>query len=277
MQKPYKHYKLPTIDKINVIKITIICTCTYVHINTEDHYIHEHRSFPYQRILIVYQIKVKIRNNFIPPPIKMVLYLNILANLIINSYFNNSKCIVHYHDNSDNLVHFNDVVTYHLTEEQDMGIEYDEYCSHFLIQHENTTFALEEIEHFIKMNENYTYSDRKYIIILHTEEDLNILFESNLFIFIRDVLIILASFADDDDEIFGPFTIYDTTFDLFTHKYVGESDQNDIILLDAWFSTNLSFKLGNSLFPDKISNQLGRELRAPCYYHTPYAVCEEGK
>lgn len=68
MQKPYKHYKLPTIDKINVIKITIICTCTYVHINTEDHYTHEHRSFPYQRILIVYQIKVKIRNNFIPPP-----------------------------------------------------------------------------------------------------------------------------------------------------------------------------------------------------------------
>lgn len=207
----------------------------------------------------------------------MLLYLNILMELIIEKYFNNSLCLLHYHENTDNLVQLRNIPIYSINGEQNLILDTEQICKHFLLQHDNANEALKSVEYVIGTDHNWNYNYRKYIIILNSKEEFVNFYNSNLLSFVRDVLVIVPSNYDKNETIFGLNTGSVTQFDLYTHRYIGLNNNNDPMLLDTWFSKNLSFKFGNDLFPDKITNQFGRVLRAPCFEHIPYTVCTGGE
>lgn len=206
----------------------------------------------------------------------MLLHLQCMLDLIIENYFNSSLCILHYHENIDNFVHLSKISTYSINGYEHLHLDRQQFCKDFLVQHENANIAFSSLEDAIKIDNNIKYNYRKYIFILNNPEELNSFYKSNLLTFVRDVLVIVPHYYYENENIFEFSSEKVTKFDLYTHQFIGVIGNNDPILLDTWFSTNFSFKFNNNLFPDKITNQLGREFRAPCFHHIPYVDCRTG-
>ncbi|XP_065161853.1 uncharacterized protein [Atheta coriaria] len=82
----------------------------------------------------------------------MLLYLNILMELIIEKYFNNSLCLLHYHENTDNLVQLRNIPIYSINGEQNLildteQISYNSRLSSIMVApiYENDIKTLEEL------------------------------------------------------------------------------------------------------------------------------------
>lgn len=204
------------------------------------------------------------------------MYLNYMINLIFQTYLNNSFCTLHYYDPTEDSVNLETIPTISINGEENLHLDKHELCDHFLVQHKNAKIAFEKIEYVIKMESKRNYSFRKYIIIVNTVKELNNFYKSTILTFVRDVLVVLLHSDKQFKNKFGLVTNNAPIFDLYTHRYVGLSRCNDPLLLDTWFAMNRTFKFGNYLYPNKITNQLGRELRAPCYDHIPFAACKLG-
>nr|CAD7440683.1 unnamed protein product [Timema bartmani] len=63
------------------------------------------------------------------------------------------------------------------------------------------------------------------------------------------------------------------TIQLFTHKYVGKEDSEKPVLLDVW--SQGKFLSGRNLFPDKLSNLMGKPLKYATFTYPPYAITQE--
>lgn len=210
-------------------------------------------------------------------PTFIMLLLNLLINTIVQSYFKNSTCILHYYDYLSDPVHIESIPTIKrkIRGTDNLLLDQTRRCKHFLLHCEDASLAFESTEYVIKKRDGGMYNDRKYIIIVNNAKALEIFFQSFYLTFVRDVLVIYGFHNNTTDPFIFQTNSSDTiiNYHLYTHKYVGLEGINERVLLDIWYPENMSFKFGNNLFPDKISNQQGRELKTICYTTLPYAIC----
>ncbi|XP_044265395.1 uncharacterized protein LOC123011820 [Tribolium madens] len=63
-------------------------------------------------------------------------------------------------------------------------------------------------------------------------------------------------------------------FEIITHQYGHQNKKkiNKTLLLDVWYSHNYSFLHGKDLFPNKLSNQNGRQLKIGTFTYEPYSI-----
>lgn len=195
--------------------------------------------------------------------------LNILVNLIMSQYFNNSICIIYTFDDNKEPVHLSTIPAI-MIDIDHFDLDPDRICRNFLIHCTVASSGLMLVEIFIKLNTDGMYNNRKYVIIIDDEEVFKDFFFNANLNFIRDVLIIYIKNTKDKQDKQQEILLY-------THKYVGVEGNNDPVLLDIWFAKNQSFKYKHNLFPDKVTDQQGRELRVPCMYRLPYSNCDLSK
>lgn len=225
---------------------------------------------------------MQILRNFIT----MNVHLNVLFNIIFNKYFNDTYCIFAFTDNGNNF-HYNGLwpkIQLQIVNETTTQNDIDQFygCHQFLINSNEPRLLFQKVEYLVK-HSTRRFNDRRYLIIPYDVKNVNVknfmrLFKLKEIIYVDDILIVIPNvtkhveqndtvnnFLDelDDDEV---------TFDLITNKYVGIKHHNDTVLIDKWFANNRSFLFNNNLYPDKINNQKGRELRLSTLTYPPYSV-----
>lgn len=57
-------------------------------------------------------------------------------------------------------------------------------------------------------------------------------------------------------------------FRLFTRDLIGNGE----ITLDSWDGMEKNFSIGNNLYPDKLSQQNGKDLKMTTFTYKPYSV-----
>ncbi|RZB40638.1 hypothetical protein BDFB_004034, partial [Asbolus verrucosus] len=102
------------------------------------------------------------------------------------------------------------------------------------------------------------FNGRKYVII---QEDVSNIFTSEELDHICNLLVIVPTNCFEKE-----------SYDLMTHLYRHKSRSREPEILDKWFSDNSSFLYGNNLFPDKLSDQNGRQLRIGTFTYEPYSI-----
>ncbi|RZB40641.1 uncharacterized protein BDFB_004033, partial [Asbolus verrucosus] len=112
---------------------------------------------------------------------------------------------------------------------------------------------------------------RRYII---TQEDESTIFTLQELDYVSNLLVIVPKKCHDDNNnsaISGEW-FKNESYDLITHLYEDRSKNRIPKLLDKWFSGSCSFLYGNNPFPDKLTNQNGRQLRVGTFTFEPYSI-----
>lgn len=208
----------------------------------------------------------------------MHFYLNILANIILNDYFNQTKCVFVFTDENNDFNYAGESQIIYLKIFDGTIVPQKIYmyfgCHGFLVHSANPCKIFKSIENIIKHSEE-RFNDRRFIFLpaKNPAEDLLCLFNTTEIEYVDDLLIILP--AEENFAISGTNKFLDREthgkFDLVTHKYNG-LDGRKLWFLDTWFSSNNSFLLGRNLYPDKISNQQKKHFRVATFTYPPYAV-----
>lgn len=118
--------------------------------------------------------------------------------------------------------------------------------------------------------------DRKIIFLPTSDDDetrdeLIAITQEPALTFITDILLVLPACNSLPNENNC------TKYDLGTHRFLGPSGNNDLIILDSWDGSdgdNGTFENNANLFPDKISNLQGRELNVATFSYKPYSILE---
>lgn len=67
-----------------------------------------------------------------------------------------------------------------------------------------------------------------------------------------------------------------STFELLTHRYVGNAPEAlDLLHLDTYYQGNRSFSGGNPLFPNKLSDLMGKTYRLASFYLLPWVMTRQ--
>lgn len=195
--------------------------------------------------------------------------LNILLNIIIEKYFLNSRCIFLITD-LDNEISLTSnflipIVLIKINEDFNSNFLTQSFgCQDFIIKTNTPLSTFQMCEERIKYDTTERFNDRKYVLAsgCNMTENLRDISQLNELNFVSDLLLIMeAANGQNNDSIY-----------LRTHKYVGNDDQNKLIFLDKWFLENETFWKGRNLFPDKLNNQMGRELRMSAFTYQPYVI-----
>lgn len=202
----------------------------------------------------------------------MQLPLAILTNLIIDTYFNETRCLYIF-ANSEN--HFNylgempTVIFDTINEKINPDLVFNHYgCQGFIINSKNPRIIFENIETNLKVSME-RFNTRKYLFVPTDDrvEDILDVFESGALEYVADLNVIIRGNSTDENGI----------FEILTHKYIGTSNYNEIYLLDKWFTSNYSFLFGNNLYPNKLNNQFGRPIKLGTINYVPYSIIGEIK
>lgn len=194
----------------------------------------------------------------------MHLSLAILTNLIIETYFNESRCIYILTDAKNQFEYSGNVPNILLRiedEEVNTDLIFNHFgCQGFVVNVNKPKSVFQNIEDSIRLTmERFNF--RKYLFIPEegATEDVTEVFHSEAIQFVADVIVIAQNKSD-------------LIYDILTHKYSGVEDHNNIIVLDKWYSVNRSFEFGRNLYPNKLLNQFGRTLRLGTIDYVPYSI-----
>ncbi|XP_022916739.2 probable glutamate receptor [Onthophagus taurus] len=190
--------------------------------------------------------------------------MHVLANLLISTYFNQFHCILIF---SNNHFEYNSkipIVSVGCDEKIDENVVFKYHgCQGIVISCENDLGIFENFEFLLKSNlERFNF--RRYLIFGGNFE----IFSSKSINYVADVVMVSKEFDFDDKFWLG----YDSIFGMYTHRYVGEKSQREIVLLDKWFLKNQSFSFNFNLYLDKLQDQNGRELKIATFNYEPYSI-----
>ncbi|XP_030764855.1 glutamate receptor 3-like [Sitophilus oryzae] len=109
-----------------------------------------------------------------------------------------------------------------------------------------------------------------------TVENISQIFETKEIFYVPNLIIInqLTSLYNQHKEKGISVKQKNTNFKIKTHKYTGCCNNNEIVFLDQWFSKNSSFLYGVNLFPNKLTDQKGRSVRAAVFTYEPYTIVD---
>lgn len=65
------------------------------------------------------------------------------------------------------------------------------------------------------------------------------------------------------------------TYDVITHRFVGSKLEDQMQLIDTFYTRNATFHLNNNLFPDKLNDLQKRVLRVAMFNYKPYTILTE--
>lgn len=173
-----------------------------------------------------------------------------LINFIANRYFS-PECVLQFGAN-DEFIQFDNVTTIIVSSNRVFDVSHFRYydvCKEiFVYKSHNPRQTFENFENFIRKDSRKKFPKRKYLFYIDSNQigHFDELFDSPGLEFVTNLIVIIKDNRTDDQ------------FHLYTHKYVGQTDNNQALLLDTWHVANNSFTFGNNLYPDKISNQQGR-------------------
>lgn len=207
--------------------------------------------------------------------------MEVLITTIFTQYFSSSRCLIVVTDES-NIMYPQIVIPMirinlderRFSEKSKVLFNYFG-CQDFIVNVNKPVSVFQDIEMEIKMHQD-RFNKRKYIFIPGHQRSENIfdIFEMNEVQYVSDLLVIYEeNFSKIKKRKFYKFLDYtDYIYSLWTHQYMGFSENNKPYLLDKWLSENSSFLLNNNLFPDKITNQKGRILRSAVFQYAPYVI-----
>ncbi|KAF5307157.1 hypothetical protein FQR65_LT00673 [Abscondita terminalis] len=200
------------------------------------------------------------------------IFLKVLLSTIVHKYLQNSTCLIIISQNSDNYVLSSTIpiVNVQVTDNtiQNKLLFRNYGCQAILIVHQNSSLILQQLEYQMKMH-NDRFNSRKYLIVA---DDTDIFLLSELEYIVDFLLIVPANSSEEECILLNDLCWVHGIFELVTHKYVGAVNNSFLVTLDFWSTRNNSFAYGNNLYPDKLSNQRGRELRCATFTYKPYSI-----
>lgn len=188
-------------------------------------------------------------------------HLNLLLQILLKTYFFDSRCIFIFTDTAIDLhleipvIHFkinNSTLNSHM-------IFQHHGCQDILIHHENASDLFIQFENLIRIKTE-RFNGRKYIATGRNSQ--NILDTKELE-YVSDLIIIVPKEINSS-----------VNYEIITHLYAHKNKTkcNEPVLLDIWYSHNYSFMYGNHLFPNKLLNQFGRQFRIGTFTYEPYSI-----
>lgn len=199
----------------------------------------------------------------------MDIFLDILANLIIQAHFQNTGCLIIFTD-EENSFHYSGNIPVLVFK---IGYDYDRsncYIHHFgcqgiIMKTNNPISHFKDFENDIKYSTE-RYNKRRYLLLEGSsmKENLADILLTDEIIYVADIDVIEGNFNKIEEWIFS----------IWTHSYVGD-DSRQKVLLDLWYSKNKTFRNTNDLFPNKLKDQQGRPLRMATFTYEPYSIVGE--
>ncbi|GJQ86938.1 hypothetical protein Trydic_g11805 [Trypoxylus dichotomus] len=204
----------------------------------------------------------------------MLFQANILINLILSQYFNNTSCLIIL--TQHRVEYFNyrgELPTVFITlRDTDVpkNLIFKYYgCKGIIVIGKDPTDIFENLELKMKFASD-RFNFRRYLLISTQDFAGNVKsLESKAMRFVEDILIICSN----SSRHLKAFKEDEYIFDLYTHTFVGSEEHlTDIIWLDRWYSGNRSFLKNSNLYPDKICDQRGRRLKIVCFTYKPFTI-----
>lgn len=190
----------------------------------------------------------------------LLYYLNLLTTLIVEKYFSNS-CTMFITNNTINFLTNRDILSLNSNYGHSASTFFKFGCKNFVLLSNDTEKIIDFVENNVKFAEQ-RFNNRKYLILLPDRNDTI----EKIGNFVPDLLTVTVK------KIASSYNTCDVIFALSTHKFVGLNGNNDMKLLDIWFSHNNSFLYGNDLFPNKLGNMELRQLKIATFNYTSYVV-----
>ncbi|KAJ8924147.1 hypothetical protein NQ315_006931 [Exocentrus adspersus] len=207
----------------------------------------------------------------------MNLHIDFLANLLLQQYFLNSRCLLIFTDDFNNFTYNGNLPLVQIgikdkTLHQDLIFRYFG-CQGIVIKNNIPLWTLQTVEKLIRLNFE-RFNSKRYLILQgsKTEETLSDILKLQELSFVADLVVV-----EEGPKSLGSgnhfITQENAVYSLWTHQYVGAGDgANKKIFLDLWFSDTKRFKYSKDLYGSKLVNQMGRELRMATFQYEPYSI-----
>lgn len=205
-------------------------------------------------------------------------------NILLNTYFNDTHCAF--------LITQNCVLNYH-GYVPIVNIEYStanrqEYlehvmstlhygCQNIIIQVDEPATVINDFEQQIKLQVQ-RFNDRRYLVLpFDNSVEIDDLPSIPVLQFVPDVLVVvpeidLMNVTKQCSSISCAYCECNVTFRFITHRFVGTNRNDDVIVLDYWYSSNMSFSMNNNLYPDKITDMQGKVFKMATFNYKPYSI-----
>lgn len=205
-------------------------------------------------------------------------FLTTLVNIIIDKYLTEgSRCLFLFKDNYCEVFEYHgnvSLVVVDVTRNKvNPNLVFQEYgCQGFIIQSNDPVKIFNQLEYDMKFQKD-RFNLRKYLILI-TDSSYNYtqIFDSGYLQYVSDVLLIYPRQNTEFCKSSLGVKCESQDYELLTHKYVGQEQNESPVLLDFWFSANQSFLFNTPLFPNKITSQEGRILRTSLFTYEPYSI-----
>lgn len=208
-------------------------------------------------------------------------YLSFLVNLILNQHFQNKRCVFFLTDQKSSISTIGTNIPVVILKNENATFSYDllftNYGCQGIVMHvQEPSLVFSELERQIRLHLD-RFNQRKYLI-LPTQtgsEHMVDFFKTSHVNYVADVLFIVLESISKRTHLNVKHSILeevDESYNFYTHPYVGTENANRPVLMHDWYSnTSKTVKL-NRLYPDKLSNQMGRNLRIATFTYLPYSI-----
>lgn len=193
----------------------------------------------------------------------MDIFVNILANLIIQKYLQNCHCLLIFTDLENSFLYSGNLPVINV-EIQNNNIRPEIFfhyfgCQGIVVKTKKPVSFYKTFEKEIKLRKE-RFNERRFLFLPGNdmEENITDIFYSDEIMYVADLDII-------EENTNG------SSFLIWTHSYVGH-DIKHKILLDVWFSNNQTFLYNRDLYPDKLKDQMSRNLRMATFTYEPYSI-----
>lgn len=197
------------------------------------------------------------------------IFMDILANLIIQKYFDNSACLLIFTDEGNTFQYSGNIPVVIVKGGSDCNRS-DFYIHHFgcqgiIMKTNNPVSYFKDFENDIKYSRE-RFNKRRYLLLEGSSmmENLTDILLTDEIIYVADIDVIEGK-SDETEECI---------ISIWTHSFVGD-DSRKPVLLDLWYSKNRTFMNRNDLYPNKLKDQQGRALRMATFTYEPYSIIGE--
>lgn len=189
--------------------------------------------------------------------------LNSILNIILTTYFSNSRCVNYISDNANVFISFYKIPVLVLNASKYEILFHGCGCKNFVLNTNQPYVIFDHIEREMSLHSD-RFNSRKYVVIAKSGTDLLAFSNTQYITYVSDLIILIAN-----------DTIRSRKIDIWTHIYTGLAGNNEFYFLDTWFFSNKSFLFNNNLFPQKLKNQKLRPLKCAVFPYEPYVIIGE--
>lgn len=207
----------------------------------------------------------------------MLRYLNFLVNIILNQHFQNERCVFFLTDQKSSITTIGTNIPFVILMNENATFQYEllfsNYgCQGIVLHVKKPILVFSELERQIRLNLD-RFNQRRYLILPNQKESESIVdfFETLHTNYVADILLVVLESASKGIQS-NILEVVDESYAFYTHRYVGNGNTNRPVLKQKWSSTNSKNTAFQSLYPDKLTNQMGKKLRIATFTYLPYSI-----